>query len=69
MHLDGAYQTFRERNPRLITLLASPSLGFQRSSRTDIHDLRWFDRTPLVSDAVEWVRGVKNRCSDLVARP
>jgi hypothetical protein len=36
MHLDGAYSTFRAQNPDVVTLIASPNLGWQRSSRTDI---------------------------------
>ncbi len=56
MSPDGAISVFRERNPDLATLIASPNLGWQRSSRTDNHALRWFDRTPIVRDAVAVAR-------------
>ncbi len=46
MHYDGALAWFRRAHPNYITLAAVPAIGFQRSSRTDIHDLRWFDRWP-----------------------
>ncbi len=54
MHVDGAYSWFRGANPTLLTLASVHQLGIQRASRTDIHDLRWFDR---------WhgVRGVAQR--------
>jgi glycosyl transferase family 25 len=60
MHVDGAYNWFRRANPQFKTLLAIPELGFQRASRTDIHDLRWYDTTPLISNAVAGLRGIKN---------
>jgi len=46
MHLDGAYSTFRARNPDVVTLIASPNLGWQKSSRSDIYPNPWFDRVP-----------------------
>lgn len=46
MHLDGAYSTFRAQNPDVIALIASPNLGWQRSSRSDIYPNPWFDRLP-----------------------
>jgi hypothetical protein len=36
MHIDGAYSVFRELNTSLSTFVAFPSLGRQRSSRSDI---------------------------------
>lgn len=60
MHVDGAYNWFRRANPRFKTVLATPELGFQRASRADIHDLRWYDTTPLVRDGVACLRLVKN---------
>ncbi len=45
MHLDGAYSTFRHQNPDVVTLIASPNLGWQRSSPSNISP-RWFDRVP-----------------------
>ena len=46
MHVDGAYSMFRARSPEVLTLAASPSLGWQRSSRSDIAANRWYDRQP-----------------------
>lgn len=56
MHVDGAYFRFRQANPDIDTYVATPLLGFQRPSRTDIHPGRWFDRVPIVRDAVEAIR-------------
>jgi hypothetical protein len=61
MHVDGAYSHLRHASPNMLTLLATPQLGYQRSSRSDIYDLRWFDRLPGVRQAVEALRGIKNR--------
>jgi glycosyl transferase, family 25 len=47
MHYDGALAWFRAAHPHHITLATVPALGVQRSSRTDIHALRWFDRFPV----------------------
>lgn len=52
MHVDGAYNTFREQNPDVITLLANPTLGFQRSSRSDIEGQKWFDDVPVLGQLV-----------------
>jgi glycosyl transferase, family 25 len=61
MHVDGAYSWLRRAHPELRTWAANPPLGHQRASRTDIHALRWFDRTPLVRDAVDIIRRARNR--------
>lgn len=45
MDPDGAFSTFRDQNPGVRTLVASPNLGWQRSSRSDIRP-NWYDRTP-----------------------
>ncbi len=64
MHVDGAYSTFRQQNPDVVTLVAVPSQGWQRSSRSDIAPNRWYDRWPLVRSLVAlarrgktWLRG------------
>ena len=44
MHVDGAYSTLRAQNANLNTYFVSPPRGYQRSSRTDIGDVKWFDR-------------------------
>ena len=56
MHVDGAYGWLRAARPDLVTLVANPGLGHQRASRTDIHQLRWKDRVPVVRDVVQWLR-------------
>ncbi len=60
MHVDGAYNWFRRESPQFKTVLAIPELGFQRASRTDIHDLRWYDTAPLIREGVACLRLVKN---------
>jgi hypothetical protein len=55
MHVDGAYITFRQRHPELVTLVANPSLGWQRSSRSDVTS-RWFDETPVLREVAGLAR-------------
>jgi glycosyl transferase family 25 len=45
MHVDGAFNMFRQTNPDLVTLIANPSLAKQRRSRSDI-TTAWWDRVP-----------------------
>jgi hypothetical protein len=59
MHVDGAYSWFRRDNPGTVAFVADPPIAVQRPSRTDIHDLQWFDRLPLVKDVVNRLRGVR----------
>jgi glycosyl transferase family 25 len=59
MHYDGAINHFRGDRPGLVALATLPTLGIQRRSRTDVHALRWFDRTPLVRNAVQFLRNIK----------
>lgn len=44
MHVDAAYTWFRRSNPDIRTVAVTEALSLQRSSRSDIHDLRWYDR-------------------------
>lgn len=60
MHVDGAYSWFRNANPNVITIIAIPQLGFQRSSRTDIHDLGWKDTMPVLRNIISTLRKLKN---------
>jgi hypothetical protein len=63
MHVDGAYFWFRNsgENPKKYnTFISSFQLGCQRSSRTDIHHLRWFDTTPVFNHVVALLRKLKN---------
>jgi glycosyl transferase, family 25 len=60
MHVDGAYSVIRRQNPALKTYVFCPTLGYQRRSRTDIHDHRWFDRFSLLQPIVRMVRKTRN---------
>jgi hypothetical protein len=48
MHVDGAYSTFRQQNPDIITLLATPIVGFQRPSPSDIAQRHVLDKLPSI---------------------
>jgi hypothetical protein len=61
MHVDGAYSLFRSRNPEAITLVATPSLGEQRSSRSDIFPNKWYDRVAATRLLASFARKLKNR--------
>ena len=61
MHVDGAYSTFRKQNPDVLTLITVPSLGGQRSSRSDIYPNQWFDRWPLFRELAAMARRVRAR--------
>ncbi len=58
--VDGMMNLAR-RQLRLATYLTVPPLAVQRASRSDIADLKWFDRQPVVRDAVKMVRSFRNR--------
>jgi glycosyl transferase, family 25 len=59
MHVDGAYSTFRSQNPDIMTLVAFPKLGEQRSSRSDISPKWWFDHLPVIRKVSDWARTTK----------
>lgn len=56
MHVDGAYNWFRKDRPAVETYISTPALARQRPSRTDIHDLGWSDRAPVVSSVKNALR-------------
>jgi glycosyl transferase family 25 len=60
MHYDGALTTFRRDHPGQ-TLFASPNLGWQRSSASDISGDGWSRRLPLVPTALAWLRRGRNQ--------
>ncbi len=68
MHVDGALSHFRADHPEFRTLAIVPGLGHQRPSRTDIHDLAWYDRTPVVREAVNEMRRLRAHLP-VLARP
>jgi hypothetical protein len=59
MHLDGAYSTLRAQNRGLATYAYFPALGYQRPSRTDVGDQRWFDRVAIISRLVDTARKLR----------
>jgi glycosyl transferase family 25 len=60
MSPDGAFSWFRRHNPDVLTVLAAPTLAYQRSSRSDLTP-RWFDRVPVLRDAVGTARAWRRR--------
>jgi hypothetical protein len=60
MHVDGAYCWFRKTHPRIATYKAFPDIAYQRSSRTDIHELSLGDRLPVVRSVYAAGRKVLN---------
>jgi glycosyl transferase, family 25 len=60
MHVDGAYNWFRQAHPNFRTVAAMPEIGYQRASRTDVHELAWYDRLPLIRDLAVTLRRRRN---------
>ncbi len=56
---DGAYVWFRRAHPEMVTVF--DQVAYQRPSRTDIGDQRWFDRTPILRDLADMARRAKHR--------
>ena len=63
MHVDGAYSTLRFQNEDLRTLASFPSMGYQRSSRSDIYE-RWFDEIRIMRPLLSVARKIKRRIED-----
>ncbi len=61
MHVDGAYNWFRRNHEDVRAMLCLPPLGLQRASRTDIHPLKWYDRSPLTRGLVAVMRRARYR--------
>jgi glycosyl transferase, family 25 len=59
MHVDGALNWFRRAHPDRLVLLATEQMGYERPSRTDVHELAWYDRLPLVRNVVDTLRKIK----------
>jgi len=57
-HVDGAYSMCRAQNEDIRTLVASPSLGWQRSSRSDISASR-YETIPVVREMLGAARRIK----------
>ncbi|WP_347989614.1 glycosyltransferase family 25 protein [Methylomonas sp. AM2-LC] len=56
MHVDGAYSWFRKEHPHVRVFLSVPELGYQRMSRTDIHELKWYDQVIGIRTITQIVR-------------
>jgi glycosyl transferase, family 25 len=54
--IDAAYVWFRRANPEILTHFAVPPLAGQRASRSDIADLKWYDRMPAIRNITSVVR-------------
>jgi hypothetical protein len=61
MHVDGAYSWFRRERPETRTLCSEQPLAEQRPSRTDIHQLRFLDRQPLLRPVMTVLRRINRR--------
>ena len=58
MHFDGALTMFRQANPTARTLIAQPNLGWQRSSRSDLHS-NWFQQAPVFGEMYDAARLIR----------
>lgn len=63
--IDGAYVWFRRAHPEVQTLFARPALGHQRPSRSDIADLQFYDRVPVLKQGASIARSVKRMLKNL----
>jgi glycosyl transferase, family 25 len=59
--IDGAYVWFRRAHPEVPTRFAVPPLANQRPSRSDIADLPFYDRVPVLRDAAAFARKVARK--------
>lgn len=60
MPIDGAYNIFRRQNADVKTLIANPKLGWQRPSRSDIADIRLFDKIKSLNFVTAKLRELKH---------
>jgi len=58
MHVDGAYSWFRKET-QCNTLVSCPPIGYQRSSRSDIADVKLYDKLPIIRNIVNYIRKFK----------
>lgn len=59
--IDAAYIWYRRAYPHVRTHFAVPPLAGQRSSRSDIADLKWFDRYPVFRSLANSLRAILRR--------
>lgn len=58
---DGIHNRMRLQDPDIRVFLSSPSLAFQRSSRTDLQPVSIYDRLPLLAPGMRVVRKIKHQ--------
>lgn len=61
MHVDGAYSWFRKDHPEIGTIISDPECVYQRSSMTDVHAKKWFERNFLLRYLISKIRKLKNK--------
>jgi hypothetical protein len=61
MHYDAALNTLIHSNKDVQAYYFTWNLGYQRPSRTDLHALSLFDRTPVLRDVMGMLRKLKAR--------
>jgi len=59
MHVDGAYNWARRANPELRNYIAERPIAVQRSSRSDIAALKWWDQLPVSRELAALARGLR----------
>lgn len=60
MPIDGALNVFRRQHPDILTVVATPCLGYQRSSQSDIATPKWFE-TGFTGPIIANARRIRNR--------
>lgn len=61
MHVDGALNWVRKAHPDVKVVATLQPLAIQRSSRSDIADLKFYDRIPVLRELVGLLRGLRRR--------
>lgn len=59
MHYDGALNTFRKQNPQIKAYYCSKNLGYQRPSKTNLHETSYFDKNPWFKPVIDLFRRLK----------
>jgi glycosyl transferase family 25 len=67
MPADGVLNVFKWQYPEIVRLIAVPSFGDQRSSKSDISP-KWFDNISLLASLAGWARKIKKRISSASVR-
>lgn len=66
MHYDGAISTFRRQNPHIKTYYFSKNLGYQRPSKTDLHEYGLLDSNILTKKFMPFLRKLKGKCLRII---